>query len=68
VGRFSRRGRRLAEARVWLPAVLKHADVLGPGVHHVEVRHDDWCSLLSGGVCDCAPDVESGARMEKKYG
>ena len=65
MGRFSRRVRRAA----YMPAVLEHAEVLGPGVHHVEIRHDDWCSLLNGrGVCDCAPDVESGARIEKKYG
>lgn len=30
---------------------------LGPGPHHVDIAHDDWCSIWSGGKCDCNPDV-----------
>jgi hypothetical protein len=31
---------------------------LTPGLHHIEVRHDDWCDLLKGtGPCNCNPDV-----------
>ena len=29
----------------------------GPGVHHVDVFHDDDCAHWRGGVCDCRPDV-----------
>jgi hypothetical protein len=30
-----------------------------PGVHHVKVLHDEWCSILKGGQkCDCNPEVE----------
>ena len=30
-----------------------------PGLHHIVVRHDDWCALLRGvGECNCDPDVE----------
>jgi hypothetical protein len=32
-------------------------DVRPGELHHVEVRHDDWCALLvQGGYCDCNPD------------
>ena len=37
-------------------------------VVHVEVRHDDSCGILKGRACDCQPDVESGQRVERKYG
>jgi hypothetical protein len=31
---------------------------LSPGLHHVTVRHDEWCDLLAGlGPCNCNPDV-----------
>ena len=23
----------------------------------VEVRHDDWCPKLSGGICRCEPEI-----------
>lgn len=42
------------------PKVLALAAELGvePGVHVVDVLHDDWCSILKGeGFCDCDPDV-----------
>lgn len=38
------------------------------GVHHVEVRHDDDCPIFDGEACDCEPEVESGARVDEKYG
>jgi len=28
-----------------------------PGVQHVHVAHDEWCSIYSGGRCDCEPEV-----------
>ncbi|MCC7419959.1 MAG: hypothetical protein IT428_06750 [Planctomycetaceae bacterium] len=30
---------------------------LKPGLHHVSIKHDDWCDHLKGGVCNCDPDV-----------
>ena len=30
---------------------------LKPGVLLVDIFHDDWYSLLSGGKCDCQPEV-----------
>ena len=30
---------------------------LAPGIHHVDIHHDDWCAIYKGGTCDCAPDV-----------
>lgn len=45
---------------------LRRAD--GSGIVHVEVRHDDRCGVFSQGDCDCQPTVESGARIERKYG
>lgn len=29
------------------------------GLHHVTVKHDEWCALLKGnGECNCDPDIE----------
>lgn len=29
-----------------------------PGdVQHIDVLHDDWCSIFNGGRCDCKPDI-----------
>ena len=39
-----------------------------PGVHHIEVRHNDDCGFFRDKPCDCEPVVESGARVERKYG
>ena len=31
-----------------------------PGtVNHIAVRHDDWCLIFKGGVCNCDPEVET---------
>lgn len=38
-----------------------------PGVHHVEVRHDDDCGMLRGRDCDCSPTIESGVRVQRKH-
>lgn len=24
---------------------------------HIMVRHDDWCDVFRGGVCNCNPDI-----------
>ncbi len=30
-----------------------------PGtITNVYVRHDDWCAIFDGGVCNCTPDIE----------
>ncbi len=32
---------------------------LPPGVHHLVIKHDDWCDLLNQqGPCTCEPDIE----------
>jgi len=23
-----------------------------------EIRHDDWCAIWGGGICNCDPDIE----------
>lgn len=28
-----------------------------PDVYHMDIYHDDWCSIWSGGKCDCQPDI-----------
>jgi hypothetical protein len=31
---------------------------LPPGsLHHLEVRHDNWCQHWTGGSCNCNPDI-----------
>lgn len=55
----------------YLRALLKHLQntPLDPGVHHVEIRHDSWCALLAGeGPCNCDPEIETGQRVNSKYG
>lgn len=54
----------------YLPALLKHLDATrpGPGVHHVEVHHAHDCGFWDGVPCDCRPIIESGARVERRYG
>ena len=52
----------------YLRQALEHMKHARPGeVIHVEIRHDDWCPIFEGGPCNCDPDVESGARVERKY-
>jgi hypothetical protein len=26
-------------------------------VSDVDIAHDDWCAIYSGGYCDCDPDI-----------
>lgn len=31
---------------------------LRPGLHYVDIGHDDWCDYLNGrGPCNCEPDI-----------
>lgn len=62
---MSRRPRHVSEI------IREHLEGVGlePGqVHHVEVRHAEHCPFWDGHDCDCEPEVESGARVERKYG
>jgi hypothetical protein len=35
-----------------------HPVLQQPGLHHINVAHDDWCNLLRGkGECNCNPNV-----------
>ena len=53
----------------YLRQALANVKHVRPGeVVHVEVRHDDDCGIFEGRPCDCEPEVESGARVERKYG
>ncbi len=58
---WRRRSRREASASGgnYLPDLLALAPrVTGrPGVHHVNVFHDDDCAYWRGGTCDCRPEV-----------
>ncbi len=27
------------------------------GLHNVTVRHDYWCGIFDGGLCDCDPTI-----------
>ncbi len=40
-----------------LLALARRAGELGPGVHDVDVAHDDSCGIWHGGTCDCRPMV-----------
>ena len=53
----------------YLKQALEHAKDVRPGeIVHVEVRHDDDCGIFENRACDCAPEVESGRRVDRKYG
>jgi len=39
-----------------------------PGLHHIEVRHADDCRIFEGETCNCEPEIETGARIDQKYG
>ena len=53
----------------YLRQVLQHGKDVPPGeVVHVEVRHDDDCGIFENRACDCEPEVESGDRVDRKYG
>lgn len=47
---------------------VQEAGIEPETVHHIEIRHDDDCAHWSGDGCDCEPEVESGTRVERKYG
>lgn len=45
----------------WLKKVIEayeRGELPKGGVYHLEVAHDDGCSLLAGtGPCDCEPEL-----------
>lgn len=51
-----------------LSHVLRSGDAASGQVQHIEIRHDDDCARWNGAACDCSPDIESGARIERRYG
>ena len=59
-----------AQPHAYLEALFAHTErsPIGPGVHHVEVRHDPGCGLFHNRPCDCEPEIESGVRVDRKYG
>ena len=53
----------------YLRQALEHAkDIRSGEIVHVEVRHDGDCGIFEDRPCDCQPDVESGVRVDRKYG
>jgi hypothetical protein len=45
----------------YLPIIADVLEKMPPSLRAKErniiVAHDNWCALLKGGLCDCAPDV-----------
>jgi len=64
---MNRRDRRAAAARARrghrsgythrLLAGLGNGMPLKPGVHHVAIEHDHWCTIYQGGDCNCVPNI-----------
>ena len=55
----------------YLKAIERHLRATGiePGrIVHVEVRHDDDCAVWRREPCDCEPVIETGARVDQRYG
>ena len=54
----------------YLDALLRHVDQveLEPGVHHVEIHHQDHCPFMRGGECCCKPVITSGPGSDRKFG
>ena len=53
----------------YLDVLVEHLkEAPARSVLHIEVRHDDDCKVFVGRPCDCEPEVESGARVDRKYG
>src|SRR3712207_5176526 len=50
--------RKIRRPPKYMPAVVRSAGALQPGtVTHIEVRHDDDCSIWTHKVCTCLPLV-----------
>jgi len=55
LARVAARARR---GQPYLAQVIAAGQSLPPqSVSIVEVRHDDWCPKLAGGLCRCEPDI-----------
>jgi hypothetical protein len=48
-------------------AAVKHPELFTAGNQDVCVQHDDWCNQLSGGTCNCVPDITL-TTMAGKFG
>ena len=41
--------------------VMTHRDSFPVGeVTKIDVKHDDWCAIFKGGVCNCNPIIKRG--------
>lgn len=38
--------------------VAKEGVLEGGKVFVANIRHDDWCAIWGGGLCNCDPDIE----------
>jgi hypothetical protein len=37
--------------------LMRQAGLLSPGIQEMKIQHDDWCSFLKGGRCNCDPQI-----------
>lgn len=37
--------------------VIREGLKLPPGLHHVDIYHEDWCGIFSERKCNCEPDI-----------
>jgi len=55
------------ESKAKIPNYLKKISAtaqqlqLAPGLHIVQVLHDDWCAIWRDGECNCEPEVRLSA-------
>ncbi len=49
--------RQKAERKHYIEQVVELVQHLGPGLHDIEVLHDDWCRIWVDGQCTCHPIV-----------
>ena len=53
----------------YVEGLVEHLEGAPMGtVLHVEIRHDDNCRIFRGRPCNCDPEIESGVRVDRKYG
>lgn len=58
------------ESRATLLDALAHhlkETSFSPGVHHLDILHDDDCGIFQGHACDCEPSIVSGPLIDAKY-
>jgi hypothetical protein len=62
--RERRRARAMAQHNDFYNNYITHLPTVPPGaplergrVYHMVMHHDDWCSIYSGGGCNCDPII-----------